>query len=92
MLLVYLPKTIALVLLLIVTQLIGLFVLVAMVRRLWALSLVYTKTMYRAGQVMLITSGGRELCTYGMLRQESMIQNLLALRLFDGHMGEENDG
>jgi len=74
-LLVFLPKTIALVLLATAIQLIGLSVLVLLVAELWVLWQAYTKTTKARGRVTSTTCGGPDLSTYEELKMEDMIQS-----------------
>src|SRR6056297_709263 len=83
MLLLFLPKTTALVLLLIVIQLIGLFALALLAVELWVLWRGYTKTTKAHGLGTSITCGVGGCVTYEMLKRERMILNLLDLRLFE---------
>jgi len=88
-LLVFLPKTIALVLLATAIQLIGLSVLVLLVAELWVLWRVYTKTTKAHGLETSITYGGPELSTYEESRMEHMIQSLSHWAGFGGNMPDE---
>jgi len=89
LLIAYLPKTIALVWLLIVTLLIGLLVLALLEKELWALWLGYTKTTKAHGRGTLTTFGGAELSDYETFQKERMILSLLALRLFEENMVDD---